>query len=606
MSFMFNPHPYDDPKPVNKPVLDPGIEKGIVFSYKSAMEKIASLLSASSGVFAIDGCPSAEFDRLETSVRELAAAKGNTVEFIHISGIYKTSSELDSQFEENLPEDRVKDPVLLYGKLYKGKYETIFDQDKLEALKKHLKEIHSSGTVAVLIGQGSAAEILWSYIDTVIFLDVTPKVIMLRTIGGRYRTIGQGKDLTLKLVQRRIYYIDLELAVHLRRALIDSGKLSWYVASDHDDTYAMIPFDGFTAIAKSLAKQPFRCKPVYIEGVWGGHYVRNVRKLPDVFRNIAWVFDLIPLEVSILIDLGHHIIDIPYYTFVQMAGKEIMGEHIKEVFDGYFPIRFNYDDTFHSSGNMSIQCHPPKEYCMSHFGEHGTQDEGYYIVATGHGAKTYCGFKDSSKVEEFLSLVEKSEKEGTTIAYDEYVNSIQSIPGKQFLIPGGTIHASGRDQVILEIGSLTVGSYTFKLYDYLRLDLDGKPRPIHSYYGRQVLAHERDSAFVDARLCTAPKLIDSGDGWQEYLVGEDPLVYYSCRQLRFEKRCQGNVKDRFHVLALVDGEKVTVRSVKNPELCYHLDYLDIVVVPNDIDEYEIINDGQQPVVVYKVQVKESI
>ena len=118
MSFMFNPHPYDDPKPVNKPVLDPGIEKGIVFSYKSAMEKIASLLSASSGVFAIDGCPSAEFDRLETSVRELAAAKGNTVEFIHISGIYKTSSELDSQFEENLPEDRVKDPVLLYGKLY--------------------------------------------------------------------------------------------------------------------------------------------------------------------------------------------------------------------------------------------------------------------------------------------------------------------------------------------------------------------------------------------------------------------------------------------------------------------------------------------------------
>ena len=66
------------------------------------------------------------------------------------------------------------------------------------------------------------------------------------------------------------------------------------------------------------------------------------------------------------------------------------------------------------------------------------------------------------------------------------------------------------------------------------------------------------------------------------------------------------MKDRFHVLALVDGEKVTVRSVKNPELCYHLDYLDIVVVPNDVGKYEIINDGQQPVVVYKVQVKESI
>ncbi len=48
----------------------------------------------------------------------------------------------------------------------------------------------------------------------------------------------------------------------------------------------------------------------------------------------------------------------------------------------------------------------------------------------------------------------------------------------QFMLPGGTIHASGRNQLILEIGSLTVGSYTFKLYDYLRADLDGTRRPI--------------------------------------------------------------------------------------------------------------------------------
>lgn len=606
MSFMFNPHPYDDPKPVNRPILDREIENRTVFSYKSVMEKITALVSVKNGgVVAIDGCPSAEFDRIETSVCELLAVKGYNAEFVHISSIYKTSKELEELFSENLPEDRVKDPVLLYGKLYKGKYETIFDSNKLENLKECLCN-NSSSKVYVLIGQGAAAEVLWPYIDTVIFLDVTPKVIMLRTIAGKYKNIGDDKNRTLKLVQRRIYYIDLELAVHLRRSLIDSCKLDWYIASDHDDSYAMISFSDFREITKSLARQPFRCKPVYIEGVWGGHYVRNARKLPNVFRNIAWVFDLIPLEVSVLIDLGNHIIDIPYYTFVQMAGKEIMGEHIRDEFGGYFPIRFNYDDTFHSSGNMSIQCHPPKEFCMSNFGEHGTQDEGYYIVATGHGAKTYCGFKDSDKVDEFLDLVEKSEQDNTPIPYDEYVNSVQSVPGKQFLIPGGTIHASGRNQVILEIGSLTVGSYTFKLYDYLRMDLDGKPRPIHSYYGRKVLAHERDSAFVNARLCTEPRLIDSGDGWEEYLVGEDPLVYYSCRQLRFEKYCSGDVKDRFHVIALVDGEKVTVRSVSNPDLCYHLDYLDIVVIPNDVGKYEIVNEGQQPVVIYKVQVKESI
>jgi mannose-6-phosphate isomerase len=151
---------------------------------------------------------------------------------------------------------------------------------------------------------------------------------------------------------------------------------------------------------------------------------------------------------------------------------------------------------------------------------------------------------------------------------------------------------------------LTVGSYTFKLYDYLRKDLDGNPRPIHSYHGKRVLATERDADFVRERLCKAPRLLEKGDGWEEYVVGEDPLVYYSCRQLRFPKKAEGDTKGRFHVIALVDGEKVTVRSKADSSLCYHLDYLDIVVVPASVGAYEIVNDCNQPVVVYKVLVRE--
>ena len=65
------------------------------------------------------------------------------------------------------------------------------------------------------------------------------------------------------------------------------------------------------------------------------------------------------------------------------------------------------------------------------------------------------------------------------------------------MIPAGTIHASGRNQVILEIGSLTIGSYTYKMYDYLRLDLDGHPRPIHTYHGSNVLARERQTTWIN-------------------------------------------------------------------------------------------------------------
>lgn len=265
--------------------------------------------------------------------------------------------------------------------------------------------------------------------------------------------------------------------------------------------------------------------------------------------------------------------------------------------------RFNYDDTFHSNGNMSIQVHPPREYCMENFDELGTQDEGYYIVATGHGAKTYCGLREGVDKDKFFEKIKQSEKEHTEIDYKQYVNGVDSVPGRQFLIPGGTIHASGRNQLILEIGSLTMGSYTFKLYDYLRKDLDGNPRPIHSYYGEQVLKGERTEKFVYEHLVKEPILLRTGDGFEEYIVGEDPLVYYSTRQLRFEKKAEDDTTGKFHVLALVDGEKVIVRSKKDPDLCYTMNFLDLVVVPADMGEYEIVNLSNQPVVVYKVLVR---
>jgi mannose-6-phosphate isomerase class I len=604
MSFMFNPHPYDDLTPVNHLALDQETLSGSYFGYKKIVLAISSMLKNSNQVIAIDGCPTAEFQRLVNSIGQTLKGENKTIKTFDVSSIYKSSIELESMFAENLPEDREKDPVLLYGKLYKDAYHSVFDEAKLKTFIDCISTEKKQGTSLIIYGLGAASEDFWLLIDKIIFLDVTPKQIMLRTIAGKYINLGDNVVRNLKMVQRRIYYIDLELAVHLRKSLFENDKMDYYMASDNDDTAALIAKDTLDHTLEVLADRPFRCKPVYIEGIWGGHYIKSVRKFPDVFKNIAWVFDLIPLEVSILVEMGKHIVEIPYYTFVQKKGEKIMGSEISKRFGGYFPIRFNYDDTFHSSGNMSIQCHPPKAFCMENFGEHGTQDEGYYIVATGHGAKTYCGFKNGVDTDEFLKLVEKSEKDGSEINYEEYINAIESVPGKQFLIPGGTIHASGRDQVILEIGSLTVGSYTFKLYDYLRKDLDGKPRPIHSQYGKQVLVTDRDSDFVDKHLCKPSQLLEKGNGWEEYLVGEDPLVYYSCRQLFFDKKAEGNTQGRFHVIALVDGEHVTVRSKADPTLCYHLNYLDIVVIPASVGAYEIENDGNQPVVIYKVLVKD--
>ena len=77
----------------------------------------------------------------------------------------------------------------------------------------------------------------------------------------------------------------------------------------------------------------------------------------------------------------------------------------------------------------------------------------------GQEARTYCGFANGLDKEEFLSCVRRAEQDKVPFDHDRYINSVPSRPGMQFLLPAGTIHASGRNQVILEIGSLTVGSY---------------------------------------------------------------------------------------------------------------------------------------------------
>lgn len=606
MSFMFNPHPYDDYTAINRPELPVGLEERVVTGaekiLKSLSDAILSKANANgSCVVAIEGYPSADFRQFSNGVT--CFLQGKSVRLVSTESLALPPEVVTSILSECLPEDRVKDPVLLYGKLFKGSYKDLMDSKKVSDLRDMAKSAKRNNEVLIVYGVGSASEELIDIYDMIIYLDVTPKEVMLRAHAGKWKNYGDVVAKPVKAIQRRAYFVDFELAVKLRGKLLTEKQVDYYVASDKDSSMCLITGDDLYSLTQNLSRYPFRCKPVYLEGVWGGYYIQNARKLPNQFKNIAWIFDLIPMEVSILIEIGKVLMEIPFFTFVQIQGDNILGTPIKERFGGYFPIRFNYDDTFHSNGNMSIQVHPPREYCMETFNELGTQDEGYYVVATGHGAQTYCGLKNGVDKNDFFKLIKDSEKNHTEVDYKKYVNAVPSFPGRQFMLPGGTIHASGRNQLILEIGSLTVGSYTFKLYDYLRKDLDGNPRPIHSYYGEQVLKGERNEDFVKEHLVKEPILARKEEGFEEYIVGEDDLVYYSTRQLKFEKKAEDKTGDKFHVLALVDGEKVVVRSKNNPERSYTMNYLDIIVVPADIGEYEVVNLGNQPVVVYKVMVR---
>jgi len=612
---MFNPYPYDDPDAINRIQAGTEITSGITSGAVPCGKRLAAVAAEivqqkGRAIIGLDGYISAPLDETAGVIGVQCATMGIASLPLE-ADIYREEATLNRELLEYLPKDRTIDPPLLYGKVYHGGYENLVNAEKLAALEKRINEFRNSGSgVLIVWGNGILIERLRPLYDLTVFIDVTPKRAVLNLKTGKYGNLGAKKRNKSNLTLRRAYYVDFEAAGALRGELLRGKAVDYYIAGDSFDGMKLLGIKTLHALFGLLLSYPLRCRPVYLEGVWGGFYIKRLRNLPREMRNCAWVFDLIPLEVSIVADMDGLQVEFPFYCLVQTCAEALMGEKSVKKFGRYFPIRFNYDDTFHSSGNMSIQVHPDTQYVVANNNEFGRQDESYYIVATAQEAKTYIGFRKKADVEDFISRCKKAETEGIGFNHDDYVYSRPSTPGDQFMLPAGTIHASGRNQLILEIGSLTIGSYTYKMYDYMRKDLEGNLRPIHTYHGDKVLRRDFREDWVSENLIQGRRIVRQEKDFTEYITGEHDLLYFSLRNAVFSQRYEddtiGNdTTGRFHVLVLVDGEKVLIRSRTDPSRFFHQNYLETVVVPASFGPYEVINEGVGIVTLHKTMLKEG-
>ena len=614
---MYNPFPFDDPRPVNRPELSEKTVKSIISGgnqnvVKKFVATLADRAAKEGVVVALDGYTTANWTVFVNLIARECCLLGLGFEAIDANAAtLKSGKEIDAIIDPLLIWDTKIDPTLLYGKVYKGGYQGLMDEARTEAFRKAAPASRQAGKISVVYGYGSLIPELRELYDVKVFFDLTPMKSMLRIRRGEYSNLGKERPGIINRTIRRCYYCDFECAVRNRHELWENNVPDWYVLDNDPQNLQLMPFGTFSDICAQLVKYPFRAKPCYLEGVWGGSYMKKLRNLPDEMRNAAWVFDFIPMEVSVVVEAGDEKLDINYCSFVHKEGVNLMGEDCVKKFEGYFPIRFNWDDSYHSTGNMSIQCHSGGEYNVKNYNEFGRQDESYYVVVTGHDAKTFIGFRDDADIPQFFRDIEAADTEHKPCDYMKYVSYEESKPGLQVMLPAGTIHSSGRNQVILEIGSLTIGSYTYKMYDYLRLDFDGKQRPIHTRLGEENVRQDRRYSVIHdpespEYIVQKPRLAASGEGWEEYILGENPQVYFSLRRLEFEKKCEQDTGGKlFHVLTLVDGDAVRVRSVRHPERYFDLQFMDIVCVPADMGRYVIENLGREPVMVHKTCLREG-
>ena len=602
---------------LNRPEIPEEWTKSVVVGTNALCRFVNSLVKqaiVSSGrricFLAIDGFLGVEWQKFISVMKESLVEAGFSTETIDISSHYKPHSENGKIIDSYLTGDP------FFGRVFDGCLEDFLDTSSLDALKEKLESHKSKKTTStgsspqavICYGCGAANNFLREFYDFVFYVDITREEFVKRIQKNEFgflrpqeisEGMSQAADIGLPVylfkLSTYVYYPVLERYKKYLLPYVDC-----YLDGNISEELKLVPRDTFNGILSILAQYPIRLKPLYIPSPWGGQWIKKIRKLPKSMINCAWSFEAVAPEMSLKIAVGDTFLEIPFLTFLSRESVRLMGYSAAERFENFFPIRVHYDDGI-EGGNMAIQVHPPTSYVKKCFNEEIGQDESYYIVFTGPGSKVFLGLKEETDEEEFYEAVRKSEIQGVPLDYDKYVNSIPSKVGDLFLIPAGTVHASGRNEVVLEIGNSY--GYTFHIYDYLRPDLHGKLRPIHSLHAFQVIKFRRTARWVNQHLKQRPRLVRSGQDWAEYLLGKLEEIFYVVHRLEFATKIDDDTKGKFHILTLVEGDGMIVQSKERPERKYGLDFSETVIVPACFGKYSILNLGHDLCKVIKVLLK---
>ncbi len=241
MSFMFKPYRFTDPEALNRPKIPAATAAKSLMGNEAIAERLLRELPAHK-VLILDGYVGADYTILCDRIAD--AAGDRTITKINVSSAYKSPAELEAMLADSLPEDRVVDPILLFGKSRHREPETLFDNAKTAALVRLLKESRSADSLVILYGFGSALSAFREDGDLAVFLDVTPLETTLRIREHKVRNFGDTeKKRSLPYIFRRMYYYDYEIAMLHRQRLIRNDGVTYYIDDNMCDRMKMLPLD---------------------------------------------------------------------------------------------------------------------------------------------------------------------------------------------------------------------------------------------------------------------------------------------------------------------------------------------------------------------------
>lgn len=498
--------------------------------------------------------------------------------FMNTRNLMKPQDEIKAMTERFMTDD------VLFGYVTNLTLNDYFDAEKLEQARKQVAD--ATGRVIIV---GSGAAMVAPAEATVVYVDMARWEIQQRFRVHEVKALGvDNREDAVSLQYKRGYFNDWRILDRYKESLF--GRVDFWLDTHIANEPRLIDKETFFKGIEETVKTPFRVVPFFDPAPWGGQWMKEVCGLNPEKENYGWCFDCVPEENSLYFEVNGVRFELPSVDLVLLKSRELLGEPVEARFGKDFPIRFDFLDTV-GGGNLSVQVHPTTQFIRENFGMYYTQDESYYLLDAKEGASVYLGLKTGIDKNEMIHDLREAQKGEVVFDTERYVNRLPAKKHDHYLIPGGTVHCSGSEALVLEISS-TPNLFTFKLWDWQRLGLDGKPRPINVERGKDVIDWKRDTEYVNKHLANRFTQVAEGDGWREECTGLHPNEFIETHRHWFSKPVTYHTNNSVNVLNLVEGEEAVIESPINAFKPFVVHYAETFIIPASVGEYTIAPYGK--------------
>ena len=547
-------------------------------------DSLASRLTGSKVVI-IDGYGGVRFDLLRDRLNTSFVSLGIKPAWWSVGAAMKSEEEIEKIISPFLGGD---DP--LFGFRTSLTLTDLFDKAKLASINPD-----QTAQINIIYGEGAS---LSGWEGTNVYIDIPKNEIQFRANAGSIANLGSSASDSPKKMYKRFYFVDWVMLNRHKKEILQSIDI--IVDGQREGEITWMNGDAMREGLSTLAVNAFRVRSWFSPGVWGGQWIKeHISSLPDAVPNYAWSFELIVPENGLIFSSDGKMLEVSFDMMMYQNGIGVVGNTCYKNYGDEFPIRMDYLDNF-DGGNLSIQCHPQRDYINKNFGEVLTQEETYYILDTKDDAVVYLGFKEDIVPEEFENALTESFQNSTPLDVNHYINHLPSRKHDLFLIPPGTLHSSGRNNLVLEI-STTPYIFTFKMYDWLALDLDGTPRPLNIRRAMENLCFDRKGEKVEQTLHSKPVLIEKEDDWELWHLPTHEKHSYDVHRYVLGSVVEVLTEGKCHVLNLVEGEHAEIHTEGGETIS--LNYAETAVVCAAAKKYCIVNKSNRPVMIVKAFMK---